>query len=417
MNITIVPKPLSGIVNVVSSKSLSHRYVIGAGLAKGTSIIENVLQSDDLDATKLALSCFGVTFEDQKIHGAKLKVVRDVIDCKESGSTLRFMIPIVMTQKDSVTFIGRGRLPQRPLDVYAHIFPKEQYRYTSKDSLPLEVKGILKPGRYKIPGNISSQFITGLLYALPLLDGPSVIELTSPLESKGYVDLTLDVLRDFGIQIEDQHGLYQIKGNQIYRPLEHKVEGDFSQAAFWMVAGLIGSTLFIGDLNPNSRQGDAAIISIIKQMFGDIVYHEMNQMFVVNQSKTKATTIDLSNIPDLGPILMVLAALSTGTTIFTNISRLRIKESDRVDAMYKTLIKFGVSVSIHEDEMMVTGRNQLKGSQHFDSFNDHRIAMAIAIAAIRADGPVTIVNAEVVKKSYPNFYEIYQKLGGEIHAN
>lgn len=419
MNITITPKSLSGRLSVISSKSLSHRYVIASGLAVGTSEIENVLESEDLTATKNALSALGVKFDGNRIIGGELKAIQDHIDAHESGSTLRFMIPIAMLQKEKITFTGSGRLPKRTLDVYFDIFKEKEmfFNQLSTDYLPLEVKGPLKPGYYQMRGDVSSQFITGLLFALPLLKKDSVIEITSQMESKGYVELTLDILKRFGIHILSVDKYYYIKGSQKYIPQKGTVEGDYSQAAFWMVAGLIGNEIELLSLNPVSKQGDYKIVDLIKEAGGKIEYNNLDRVFKVYPGDTHGITIDLSQIPDLGPILMVLAALSKGTTKFINASRLRIKESDRLEAMFQTLTKFGVEIKILGDDVIIKGQQSLKGNQEFDSFDDHRIAMAIAIAAIRADGPVTIINASVVKKSYPNFFEIYQSLGGIIHES
>jgi 3-phosphoshikimate 1-carboxyvinyltransferase len=419
MNITITPKKLSGQVLVVSSKSLSHRYLIAAGLANGTSTINNILDSDDLEATKEALKSLGVLIDRNYITGGNLKKVNETIDAKESGSTLRFMIPIAMLLRDKITFTGQGRLPKRPLDVYFDIFKQKHcyYKQLSDDYLPLEVKGQLKAGFYQVQGDISSQFLTGLLFALPLLKKDSVIELITPLESKGYIDLTMDVLKSFGIEIVHVDEFIYIKGSQSYLPQNVTVEGDYSQAAFWMVAGLIGNNIELLNLALDSKQGDKKIIEVIKEMNGNITYKSLSKSYVIESSLTKEATIDLMHVPDLGPILMVLAALSEGTTKFINTSRLRIKESDRLQAMYDVLTKFNVDMEILGDEAIIHGRRILKGHQSFDSYGDHRIAMAIAIAAIKADGPVTIINAGVVSKSYPNFFKVYESLGGIIHES
>ncbi len=419
MNVTIKPKALSGKVPVVSSKSLSHRYIIASGLAIGTSEIKNVLDSDDIEATKKALSSLGIQFEGEKIIGNKLTLNESTIDCKESGSTLRFMIPIALLQKEKITFTGSGRLPLRSLDVYFDIFKKKNIHFTKPENgyLPLEVKGPLRPGYYPVRGDVSSQFLTGLLFALPLLKKDSVIEVTTPLESRGYINLTLDTLKLFGIHILEVDQYFYIKGGQKYLPINAFVEADYSQAAFWMVAGLIGDKIELTNLDPLSKQGDYKIVDIIRSMVGSISYDDVSRVYTVEPSETFGITIDLSQIPDLGPILMILAALSQNETTFTNASRLRIKESDRLDAMYQTLLKFGVDVKLSEDTMTIKGQKTLKGNQSFESFGDHRIVMAIAIAAIRADGPITILNAEVISKSYPKFFEVYQKLGGDIHES
>ncbi|PKK89084.1 MAG: 3-phosphoshikimate 1-carboxyvinyltransferase, partial [Tenericutes bacterium HGW-Tenericutes-7] len=284
-------------------------------------------------------------------------------------------------------------------------------------NLPLTVKGKLEGGLYQMRGDVSSQFLSALLFSLPLLKEDSVIEITTELESEGYINLTLNVLRLFNIHILKTDQYFYIKGGQKYQSQTATVEGDYSQAAFWMVAGLIGKSIELRHLNPKSYQGDHKIVDIIKEMVGKIEYKDLKRVYKVKPSTTYGLTIDLSQIPDLGPILMILAALSENETTFINASRLRIKESDRLDAMYQTLLKFGVDVEITEDTMKVKGTTTLKGNQSFDTFGDHRIAMAIAIAAIRADGPVTIENAEVVKKSYPKFFEVYQSLGGDIHES
>lgn len=419
MNITITPKPLTGTVDVISSKSLSHRYVIAAGLSQGHSVIRNVLDSDDLVATKHALMNLGVSFFNDEIKGSHLELKHQEFDCLESGSTLRFMIPIALLQKEKVVFKGRGKLPERPLDIYVQMFNDKhiEYRFLSDKNLPIEIKGPLKSGYYQLKGDVSSQFFTGLLFALPLLRRDSVIEHVTPLESIGYIHLTLDVLEKFGVHITYQHPYFYIKGNQSYQSLTHTVEGDFSQAAFWMVAATIGEKIKLKNLNPLSKQGDKAIMDIIKDMSGRIKYFKQSESFHILPSETIGRTIDLSQVPDLGPILMVLASVSEGKTIFKNVNRLKIKESDRLDAMHQTLTKFGVEMSIHNDEAIIVGQKVLKGNQIFDSFGDHRIAMAIAIAAIRADGDVTIKQAEVIKKSYPTFYDVYQSLGGVIHES
>lgn len=420
MNITITPHPLTGSIKVISSKSLSHRYVIASGLALGKSIITNVLDSDDLKATRNILSHLGVTFDGDTITGSgELKLKQSELDCQESGSTLRFMIPIVMLQKEMATFTGKGRLKDRPLDVYFELFDTKKLYYHRPEQgyLPLDVQGPLKPGHYRLKGNVSSQFITGLLYALPLLNKDSIIELTTPLESKGYVDLTLDVLQAFGVHILSTPPFYSIKGGQKYRPIKASIEGDYSQAAFFMVAGLIGQPIDLLGLNPISKQGDMSIIDVIKEMNGHLYYDHINCHYHIEPSLTHGTTISLSQIPDLGPILMVLAALSEGTTIFKDCQRLRIKESDRLEAMRMNLTQLGVQMEVKDDVATIKGRSHFIGNQTLDAFDDHRIAMAMAIAAIRADGPITIQGAESISKSYPNFFDDYVKLGGIVRES
>ena len=414
MSVLIEPKPLSGHVEVISSKSLSHRYVIAAGLAEGTSILHHVLDSDDLDATKAALSHFGVRFDGQIVRSNGFHYDFKPIDCHESGSTLRFMIPIAMLQDQEVTFTGKGRLPERPLTVYKDLF-KDQLNYPEHRYLPCRIKGPLSNVDYFLRGDVSSQFFTGLLFALPCLNHDSTITWTTPLASKGYIDLTIDVLNQFGVHIIQNDHQFIIKGHQKYQPIEASVEGDYSQAAFWFAAGLLGEKLTLSNLNPFSKQGDAKIVEIIKQMKGHLDYDEENQCYHVFPSKLEGTHIDLDDIPDLGPILMVLAAFAEGVTHFSHISRLRIKESDRVEAMVEALTACGVNVTTKDDELWIEGKSEVEGGITLQGHNDHRIVMALSIMSIKTKKGLTITDKEAVKKSYPHFFDVFQSLGGIVH--
>lgn len=411
--IKIIPTPLEGSVDIVSSKSLSHRYVLAAALAEGKSKIENILDSDDLVATKNALVGLGAKIKDDVIIGSKVKKVADTIDCFESGSTVRFLIPVAMLQEEPVTFIGKNQLPFRTQAMYEEIF-KDDYQFDHpKDRwLPLTVSGPLKGGTYPLRGDVSSQFITGLLYALPLAPNDSEIVLTSHLESVGYVDLTLDVLKKFGIKIIPTLTGYKIPGNQVYQPGNYKVEGDFSGAAFFVAAGLLSGPITLNNLNHESLQGDKAIIDIAQQMGGKI--EKTKDGYKVYPSKLKGVTVDVGQIPDLGPILMVLGALAEGTMIIENAARLRIKESDRLEAMVSNLTKIGAQIKVDGDRVEITGQKTLKGGKEVSSYKDHRIAMAMAIASIRCEEPIIIDDETVVSKSYPNFFDSFTKLGGKV---
>jgi 3-phosphoshikimate 1-carboxyvinyltransferase len=415
MNITIIPRPLKGEVAIVPSKSVSHRNIIAASLASGTSTVRGVLDSDDITATKEALSALGVRFDGDNIIANGLDVKRERIDCHESGSTLRFMIPVAMLTGKRIVFEGRNRLVKRPLDVFEDMFKTSDVTFErlSEDWLPVSVKGPLKPGEYVMRGDVSSQFTSGMLFALPLLQGDSSIRLSSPLESAGYVDLTIQAMSRFGVFVTKTDDGWDIKGSQRYIPADVRTEGDFSQAAFCMVAGTIGERLTLTNLDPDSIQGDKAVIDIINSMGGKIVFDPGLDAYVARPARTHAVTIDLSDIPDLGPVLMVLAALSQGTTRFTNAGRLRLKESDRIMAMKDMLETFGVMVEEDPDGVRVTGLRRFKGDVTINGYNDHRIVMAAAVAAIRADGPVTITDAQAVNKSWPSFFETYASLGGE----
>lgn len=411
--ITLIPKKLNGEITIISSKSLSHRYVLAASLAEGESNIDNILDSDDLIATKKAMISLGAKINDNKIIGKKLEIIDKTIDSNESGSTLRFLIPVAMLLDQAITFTGKGLLPIRTQEIYEKMFtPKYLFDHPKDQWLPLTVKGPLEGGMFHMKGNVSSQFVTGLLYALPLVKNDSKIILDTPLESKGYVDLTLDVLKQFGIKIDYINNEFHIKGNQTYKPVNSKVEGDFSGAAFFVVAGIIGEKITLKGLRKDSLQGDRAIIDIVRQMGG--VIHDTKDGYEVIPSQTKGITIDVGQIPDLGPILMILGALSTGVTTITNASRLRIKESDRLDAMIQNLTKLGVKLEVLGDTVKIHGVKMFNEKASVSSFKDHRIAMAMAIASIRSTKEIILDDESVVSKSYPTFFSEFKRLGGEF---
>lgn len=417
--VKIEPNKLLGNINIPPSKSLSHRAIICAALSTGESNIDNLLFSDDINATCEGMKNFGGELEHigerkLRIRGkSPLSLEKETIDCKESGSTLRFLIPISLLNDTKTVFVGTGKLVSRPLDTYYQIFEKQNISYSNNNgNLPLEVKGKIKSGVFEVEGNISSQFITGLLFTLPLLEGDSKIIIKNKLESKGYVDLTIDMLNKFGIEItNDDYKEFLIKGNQKYLSRNYIVEGDFSQAAFWLVGGILGEEIQSEDLNIESLQGDKIVIELIKQMGGNIIINDSQVRSIA--SKTKGITIDASQCPDIVPILTVLAALSEGETRIINASRLRIKESDRLKAISTELNKLGADVKELEDGLVINGVESLTGGI-VDSWNDHRIAMSLAIASIKCTGEVTITNSDVVNKSYPHFWQDYKNLGGKI---
>ena len=321
-----------------------------------------------------------------------------------------------MLTKETITFTGRGQLITRPLDPYYEIFHRQSIRFSTDDGkLPLTLQGYLKPDTFLLEGNISSQFISGLLFALPLLPGDSRILLLSQLESRGYVDLTLNVLAKFGVHVKNRD--YQelvIPGNQSYCPAHIEIEGDFSQAAFWLVAATLGSHISCLGLNKDSLQGDRAIIDIIKMMGGRV---EEKEDFIRSLPvRTKGMEIDASQYPDLVPVLAVLACFSQGVTRITNAARLRLKESDRLAATAQELGKLGADIREEKDGLFIRGVEELAGDAMVDSWNDHRIAMALAVASIKCRLPIIIRNSRVVEKSYPNFWDHFRKLGGSIHG-
>lgn len=421
MKLTIYPSKLSGYVNIVSSKSLSHRYMIAASLATGKSKINNVLNSKDLEATINILKNFNVNIKnnnnDYIIDANKLSYPTNHLDAYESGSTLRFFIPIAWLFDKIITFTGSPLLGQRPLNVYEDIALNNNYVFKkTNNNFPIEVKGPLKPGKYIVDGSISSQFITGLLFALPLLNGDSQIVIKNKLASKNYIDLTLQTLKDADINIKYHNNIFDIKGNQSYKPLTINIEGDYSQAAFFIVASILHNTkITITNLNENSLQGDKEILNIIKQMNVKYSFENTTLTIYPHNNNLTTTDIDLFNIPDLGPILIVLATYLNGTTKFYNVSRLITKESNRLDAMITNLKQQNIKFELKNDTLLVHGTNNFIGNQTFNTYNDHRIAMALAIYGSKCLNPITLNDYTVVNKSYPNFFEHFKLIGGKTN--
>lgn len=405
MNVTITPAVLKGTVTPPPSKSQAHRLIIAAALSDGFCKLSNVDLSEDIQAT---LRCMRTLDADASadgtiIRGADLvdgheEPAPEVMDCGESGSTLRFLIPVAMALKGGGKFTGHGRLMERPQDPYFALFREKGIFYEQKDGV-LTVRGKLTPGIYTLPGNVSSQFITGLLYALPLLEGDSEIRLTTDLESRGYVDMTLDALERFGVKAEyDGKRIFRVPGNQYYQHQNLAIEADWSNAAFWYGAKFLDCPVEIGGLDQASVQGDRAIAGFYDQLQG-----------------TGSLELDVSQCPDLVPPLAAMAALRAGeTTAIVNAGRLRIKESDRLATVTEVLNALGAQVEEYEDHLVIHGKEKLAGGVTVSGHNDHRIAMMAAIAAIRCEAPVTITGAECVKKSYPRFWEDYRRLGGEL---
>ena len=417
-HVEIIPSSLKGTIKIPPSKSLSHRAVIAGSLCHGKSKIDNLLYSDDITATCEAMKNLGIHMnrigEALEINGPNhLKVLGREIECLESGSTLRFLIPIALLTGQEVSFHGRGKLVSRPLDAYTKIMNEQNISYDYRGSLPITLKGRLKPGDFYVTGDVSSQYITGLLFVLPLLDGDSRIIITGPLESKGYVDLTMDILNKFSIKVEhEEYKTFHIKGNQKYMPTDYRVEGDYSQAAFWIVAGTLGESTACLDLDQNSSQGDKAVVDIVKAMGGNITLG--NHTIITKKAQTHGVTIDAAQCPDIIPVLTVLAALSEGKTEIINAARLRIKESDRLKAITTELNKLGADVSELSEGLVINGTSKLRGGI-VESWDDHRIAMALAIASIKCTGPVVIKNSHAVSKSYPGFFQDFRSVGGKFH--
>ena len=428
--VCIFPHSLEGEVHVPSSKSMGHREIICAGLANGRSIIDNISMSKDIEATIRCLKAMGVIIVEvpsqfpgrtalQVTGTGKLQAVEAGADCGESGSTLRFFIPLGASLGQPFTFEGHGKLVSRPMQAYYDIFDEQGLAYSNDEGqLPLTVNGVLKEGTYKLPGDVSSQYVSGLLFALPLLDGDSVIEITSPLESSAYVDMTLSCLKKYGIvinNVDGAHRQYIIKGKQKYLAKHSLVEADWSQAAFWLVGGSIGEAINCTGVDFNSLQGDMAVVDIMQRMGAKIT--KASTEVKALHGVTKNTIIDASNCPDIIPILTVLASVSEGTTEIINAGRLRIKECDRLAAISTELNKMGADIEEKPEGLVIKGKPEgLEGGALVDAWNDHRIAMSIAVAASVCKEAVVLEGADSVQKSYPEFWKDFVSVGGRIEA-
>lgn len=386
---------LNGAVTAPPSKSAAHRALICSFLAGGGSVFP-IINSKDMQATTGVIDA--------------LKRGDSTLNCIESGSTLRFMIPVAASLGKSVTFTGEGRLPERPVGEYLEILPKHNVKVESNGFLPLSISGKLTNGTYEAAGDVSSQYITGLLLALANVDGDSAVILTTKLQSKPYVDMTVKVMADYGVYVKETEFGYLIHGNQQFKKLDYTVEGDWSQAAFFLVAGAIGGNITVNGLDMNSTQGDKEIVNVIRNFGGNITVDD-NEIRCFG-GELKGTEIDASDIPDLVPIIAVLAAFAKGKTVIKGAERLRYKESDRIESVVQNLKLLGAQVQETTDGMIINGGKKLNSAK-LKGFNDHRIVMAFSVAGLYIDGAVEIDDAESINKSYPSFFEDYNRLGGK----
>ena len=388
---------IDGTVLLPPSKSAAHRALICSFLAGGGEV-SPLIESKDILATVSAIRA--------------LENGENTINCIESGSTLRFMIPIAAALGRAVTFVGEGKLPERPIGEYLRLLPEHNVECRTDGGLPLIIEGQLVGGRFEIAGDISSQYITGLLLALPLLDDDSEIVLTTELESKPYVNMTIKVMADYGVEVAQTENGYFIKGRQKYISRDYSVEGDWSQAAFYAVAGALFGRVEMTGVYFNSTQGDKQIADIIER-FGARVERGENSLMVY-KSNLKGVEIDAADIPDMVPALAVLSAYADGTTVIKGAQRLRLKESDRIESVTYNLKKSGADITPTPDGMIIK-HSTLKGAE-LKGFNDHRIVMAMTVAATGAQGESIIDDAQSINKSYPGFFDDYNKLGGKANV-
>lgn len=408
----IQPSRLQGSVTVPPSKSMAHRALLCAGLAAGTTQIQGILPSQDMEATCRALTALGASIVRQgslaRVQGVagRPKAPQGPVDCGESGSTLRFLIPAFALASAPARLTGRGRLPQRPLGPYGAIFHGQGLPF-AQDETGVSFQGPLAPGDYTLPGDVSSQFISGLLFALPLLPGDSHIRIQPPFESRGYVNMTLQVMDAFGVQAAFLDGLtLHVPGNQLFTApaAPFLVEGDDSQAAFFLTLDAILGDVSVAGLSLRSIQGDRVMGEILARCG-----HVPGQL----PRPLAPFVADLGDCPDLGPILMTLGLFCQGESRLLNAGRLRLKESDRGTAMAQELSKLGGQASLAGDEIRIR-QSRLRPGPALSSHGDHRIAMALAVAALGARIPADIQGAEAVEKSYPDFWKDLAAIGARV---
>jgi len=400
-----------GVVTPPASKSALHRAVICASLASGESVIKNAAMSQDIEATAKCMESLGASIirsgGELVVKGTGGRVNGGVtLDCGESGSTLRFLVPIAAISGGETAFTGRGRLMRRPMDAFEPTLLKRGVKILREHDA-LIVTGRLTPGEFKLQGNVSSQFVSGLLLALPLLSGDSVITMTSQLESAGYVDMTIDALACAGVYIEHRENRYLAPGGQTYKRVDREIEADYSQAAFFLVAGALGCDCGCSGLSPDSLQGDRRILEILRSG-GAIVETRASGDVFVKPGAFRPQTVDASDIPDIVPPLAVFLSCCPGESRIVNAGRLRFKESDRLKAVATELNRIGGDVTEYEDGLVIRGVPAFCGGDAH-SWDDHRIAMMAAVAAIRSDGPVFLDNPGCVAKSYPNFWTDFER--------
>lgn len=418
---TVYPSHCSGSVHIPPSKSMAHRAIICAALADGVSHLTNIDFSDDIRATIDGMRQLGAQIDTGadcvSIRGIRRfdQLNSQVIDCQESGSTLRFFIPLFSLCDQTVRFIGKGRLMQRPQDVYEELFARQGLQFTH-DEQGIVISGALAPGRYEVDGSISSQFITGLLFTLPLLEEDSIIQIRPPFESRSYIDLTLEMLKKFGIRAVYEDALtLRIPGRQRYVPCDVRVEGDYSQLAFFAVLAAVQGDLAIHGVSGSSAQGDRQILSILHDFGASL--QPLDDGFLIHRGSLKAAPVDLNDCPDLGPILFVLAAMAEGTTHISHAGRLRIKESDRIAAMEEELRKFGVRITSDEDNVWIEGQNTPYACEEtLSGHNDHRVVMALSVMALCSSSVCTIEGAQAIRKSYPSFFDDVTAIHGKVEC-
>lgn len=411
MNMRILPAPLAGTAAAVGSKSDAHRLLICAALADGVTVLHNVPRSRDVEATAGCLRAMGAEIEFSggvcAVSPISEAAENPALDCGESGTTFRFLLPAAAAVCGRAAFSGGGRLPDRPIGGLVAALEAHGVAF-SAERLPFAISGRLRPGEFLLPGNVSSQYVSGLLTALAAAPGESFVRLSSPLESAPYVAMTLETLRLFGADVRETGGGYAVTGGKLRSPGEARVAGDWSNAAFFLAAGALGGGVAVDGLDADSPQGDRAILDILRRFGADV--RVGGGRAAVAPGALRGCQVPLSETPDLLPILAVTAAFAGGESRFVNGARLRLKESDRLRTVCAMINALGGDAQELPDGLVVRGRPLRGGS--VDGAGDHRIVMAAAVAAAYGGGETEILGAEAVAKSYPDFFAEFLRLGG-----
>ena len=411
MDIKIIPSVLSGEVNIPPSKSAAHRALICAALSEGTSRVTPYCTSKDIKATVSCLKSLGMNIEEDE-NGYTLSKgdikKGETLNFGESGSTARFLLPIAAALGADITGVGEGRLPERPMNTLTALF-REHGVEVSGDNLPITLNGKLKGGDFCLPGNISSQYISGLMLAAPLIKEDINIIPTTALESVGYIDMTVSAMKKYGVAVEETNNGWRISSDAGYKAKDTVIEGDWSQAAFFMSAAAIGGDIKIKGLDFASNQGDMAALDVFAAFGAEISIAD--NVLHIKRGTLRGIEVNAADIPDMVPAVAVTAAFASGKTVIHSAERLRIKESDRIKTTIAVLSAMGIKTEENPDGMVIYG-GKPKGAV-IDGANDHRIVMAAAIAAAFAEGESVITGYEAINKSYPEFFEDFKRTGGK----
>lgn len=417
--VKIKPSNLIGSISAPPSKSFTHRAIICAALSGQKCKISPIAFSKDIIATINAMKSMGfkiTCFKDSlEVCGYDNLKKEIIIDAMDSASTLRFLIPVVSLLGIKTIFKRSESLSKRPISIFLKEISNLGVKCEILNDLSIKVSGMLKCGKIFVSGNVSSQFISGLLMTLPLLKGNSEIIITSNLESSGYIDITLEVMKKFGIKISKTSSGFFIPGFQKYKSIYYNIEGDWSQAAFFLVGGAISGDITLKNLNFNSVQPDIKILDILLK-FGANIKFDVNKYLNIKKSNLYACEISVSQIPDLVPIIAVLASFAKGKTKIKNAKRLKYKECDRLKAIFEEIKKIGVNAKIYNDSLEIIGSNKKIIGGKVENYNDHRIEMALSIMGSNVLESLTIYNFGSFEKSYPNFFEDYKSVGGNFNV-